>query len=292
MTGARTALWRGYDKAALDAQLSLASVHGLEAIFARRQEAARRARADLLHRSGIAYGDGASERFDFFPVIGARDAPVLVYIHGGFWRSLDAALFSFVARGFVTHGIACAILDYPLIPTVRLADILASCRRAIAWIHDHAEELGIARERVFVAGNSAGGHLTALLADRAWPSAHGLPADVVKGACAVSGLFELEPVRLSDQNDTLALTPEEVAALSPLRHVPRAAAPTIFAVGGDETQEFLDQNREGDAAWRRAGLACEHIEVAGTNHITVVLDALADPANKLNRALRAMIGVA
>jgi len=223
---ARMTIWRHYDKPALDAQFTLASVRDLDAIFARRLVAARQARAELLHRSGIAYGPHEAERLDVFPVPGTSDAPVLIYIHGGFWRSLDAATFSFIARGFVPHGVAAVILDYPLIPEVRLGDIVQSCRRAITWVHRNAAALGVSAERIHVAGNSAGGHLAALMADRAWPSSHGLPADAIKSACAISGLFELEPVRLSHENEILHLTTDEVAALSPQRHLPLRAAPT------------------------------------------------------------------
>lgn len=286
------AIWLNLDQAELNAQFELTGIRDLEGIFARRIAASVQARADFLHRSGVAYGPGPSDRLDLFPAAGTSDAPVMIFIHGGFWRSLDAALFSFVARGFVPHGAAVVVLDYPLIPGVRLADIVTSCRLAIAWVHRHARTFGASPDKLFVSGNSAGGHLAALLADRAWPTTAGLPDDVIKGACAMSGLYDLEPVRLSSQNDTLNLTGEEVERLSPSRQLPARAAKTIFAVGADETPEFLRQNRAIAEAWTAAGLPCAHDVVSAINHITIVLDAFAVPTHPLNIATRRLMGVA
>lgn len=286
-----TAIWRGYDQAALNAQFTLDTVRDREAIFARRLEASRQARADFLHRSGIAYGPGPADRLDLFPAA-QPGAPILMYIHGGFWRSLDAATFSFLARAFVPAGVTLAVIDYPLIPTVTMPEIVASCRRAVAWLARNAASFGASPDRLFVAGNSAGGHLTTMLADRGWPAEHGLPADVVKGACAISGLFELEPIRLCHEQEILKLTPQHVAQMSPARHVPRAAAPTLFAVGGDETQEFLDQNREIVAAWRKAGLAAVEDVVAARNHVTVVIDGFGQAGHPLHGAMLRMMGLA
>lgn len=286
------AVWQNLDQAGLNAQFELTSIRDLDSIFARRVVRSAQARADFLHRSGVVYGPGPSDRLDLFPAVAQGDAPVMIFIHGGFWRSLDAALFSFVAGGFVPHGAAAVILDYPLIPSVRLADIVASCRAAVAWVHRHARSFGASPDRIYLSGNSAGGHLAALLADRAWPRSARLPDDVIKGACAMSGLYDLEPVRLSSQNDTLSLTEDEVRRQSPSRHVPAAAATTIFAVGGDETPEFLRQNRMIADVWSAAGLSCEHVVVPAINHITIVLDAFAVPTHPLNIATRRLMGLA
>jgi arylformamidase len=122
--------------------------------------------------------------------------------------------------------------------------------------------------------------------DRAWLSSARLPADLIKGGTAISGLFDLAPVAASFQNEALGLTAGEVDRFSPLRRRPEIGAPLIVAVGGDETDEFLDQSARFAAQARRLGADVEHLVVPGTNHITVILDALADPAAPLNRAVR------
>jgi arylformamidase len=287
-----TRVYRHYSRAELDAQFALDTVPELEALFARRLKASARTRATLPHRRAVPYGPGPGETLDVFPAAGpGGPAPIQLFIHGGFWRSLDAATLSVVAGGFTPFGATTVVLDYPLIPTVRLGGIVDRCRAAVAWVYRHAAELGGDPDRLHVSGNSAGGHLVALLMDRSWPPALGLPADVIKGGTAISGLYDLAPVALSAQNDTLHLTPEEVAALSPIRHLPRAAGPLLLAVGALETAEFLDQTREYGAAWRRAGLLGEVLIIPETNHVTVVLDGLADSRSELNRAVRRQMGL-
>jgi arylformamidase len=202
---------------------------------------------------------------------------------------MSAEEFAFLARGFAPFGIALAVLDYPLIPTVRLGDVVAACRRAVSFIHRHGRAHGIDPDRIFISGNSAGGHLVAELMDRSWTGAAGLPADVVKGAAAISGLYDLRPVAASFRNDSLHLTAEEVAQFSPLLRQPQILAPTIVAVGGDETGEFLRQSADFAELVKSAGAPVEHLVVPGANHITVVLDDLADPAASLNQAVRQQI---
>jgi arylformamidase len=216
---------------------------------------------------------------------------VEIFIHGGFWLSMEAEQFSFLARGFVPYGAALVVIDYPLIPVVRLAGIVDACQRAVAYLHRHGTEHGLDSDRMFIAGNSAGGHLVAELMDRRWTREVGLPDDVIKGGAAVSRLFDLRPVAASLRNESLQFTLEEVKRFSPLLRRPEIRSPTIVAVGGDETSEFLRQSGDFAQLVRSMGAPVEHIVVAGANHITVVLDALADPDAPLNRAIRRQIGV-
>lgn len=287
-----TAIFRDYDQASLEAQFTLDMVPDLEGTFARRLRASAAARERYPCRLGVAYGDGPAETLDIFPAAaGSGSAPVLVFIHGGFWRFLDAATFSFLAAGFVPFGVAVVVIDYGLIPAVDLATIVDQCRRAVAWTRTNAASFGADPERLFIAGSSAGGHLTALLMDQAWPPALGLPADTVKGGTAISGLYDLEAVRLSAHNEALGWTPADVARFSPLRHLPQAAGPLLLAVGGAESREFLLQTEDYGAAWAGAGHACTTHIVPGANHISILLDVLADPSAALNRAVRRQIGL-
>lgn len=280
-------IFRDYDREGLEAQFTLDGVANLDQLMARRLRAAAVAREEFACELKVPYGDRPAATVDIFP---ARGAPILVFIHGGFWRSLDAATFSFLARGFVPFGVSLVVIDYPLIPDVALADIVDSCRRAVGWVRRNARRCGGDPERLYISGNSAGGHLVAMLMGR--PMAHGLPTDVVKGGCAISGLYDLEPVRLSRQNETLHFTAEEAADLSPIHHVPGAAGPLILSVGGAETREFLLQTEDYSEAWRNAGHNCQTIVVPGKNHIDVLLDGLAEPTSALNQAVREMIETA
>jgi arylformamidase len=281
-------VWRQYGQAELDAQFTLDSIDNLDALFARRAEAAERARATLPHRAGLRYGPGPAETLDFYPSSSPGPWPLLVFIHGGFWRSLDARSFAFVAEGYVGQGVAVAVLDYPLIPDVRLDDIVESCRRAVTWLHGHAESLGCDPSAIFVSGNSAGGHLVAELMERTWPATHAVPELVIAGGCAISGLFELEPVRRSAQNATLRFTPEEAERRSPARRVGRGA-PLLVSVGGAEAEEFIRQSQDFAAAWAEAGNRAELVIPAGADHITVVLDEFAVPESRLNAAMVTLI---
>ena len=276
----------------MDHQFSLDDVRDLETIFARRATAAQAALAAFDVERGIAYGMAPGERLNIFPPrnrVGA--APVQIFIHGGFWRSLDADLFSFLAPGFVPFGAVLVVIDYPLMPTVRMAELVEACRKAVRWTHANCARYGGDPDRIFISGNSAGGHLVAELMDRAWLRGTGLPEDLIKGGTAISGIFDLEPVTRSFQNDEIRLTAEEVRAFSPLRRQLDLAAPLIVTVGGDETEEFLRQSADFAQHAERCGAPVLNIPVPQTNHITVVLDALADPAQELNRAVRAQMGL-
>ncbi|WP_342361743.1 alpha/beta hydrolase [Terrarubrum flagellatum] len=290
MSDPRSAAARASEQRALDAQFTLDTIANLEDVFARRALAARSADGRYNIVRNIPYGDAPDQTLDFYPAARA-DAPVLVFIHGGFWSSMRAADFSFLADGFVPFGASLAILDYPLIPAVRMADIVESCRRAVAWIAREGRRHGMNPERIFVAGNSAGGHLVAELADRRWMKAEGLPLDIVKGGCAISGLFDLAPVAASFRNQLLQFAPEEVARFSPLWRPIDVGAPMIIAVGGRETEEFLRQSSEYANACR-ARVSVEYLIVEGTDHITVVLDAFANSGAELNRAMRRQMGLA
>jgi arylformamidase len=276
----------------LDAEFTLDMVRDLDALLARRAAAAATAYAQFPVVRALRYGPGAGETFHLFSSrFAGGPAPVEIFIHGGFWVSMEAEQFSFLARGFVPFGVALVVIDYPLIPTLRMAGIVDACRRAVTYVHRHGSEHGLDPDRIFITGNSAGGHLVAELMDRTWPREAGLPDDVIRGGAAVSGLFDLRPVATSFRNESLKFTPEEVERFSPLLRRPEIRSPTIVAVGGDETGEFLRQCEDFAQLVRSIGAPVEHIVVAGTNHITVVLDALADPDAPLNRAVRRQIGV-
>jgi arylformamidase len=286
-----TSIFLGYDRAALDRQYNnrakVADFADYLARYARESEATRRA---LRCRLDVAYGTKPGETLDVFPAPGSGPAPIHVFIHGGYWMALDKREFSFVARGLQPAGAAVVVINYALIPTVDMDELVRQCRASIAWVHANAGSFGGDRERIFVSGHSAGGHLTAMQLAADWP-AFGLPAEPIKGGCAISGLHDLDPIRLCYLNDTLKLTPEEARRNSPIYLAPRTRAPLLIPVGGDEGPEYHRQTETLAAVWGKYGVPCEVLDMAGINHFSIV-SQLEDPASELSRAIQRQMGLA
>ena len=283
-------IYRDYDQQALDAQLNLrARWPEFQDYFDRWAADSAVARQGLTARLDLAYGDTAGQKLDLFPARAADGPPpLLVFIHGGYWQALDKSDYSYLAPPFLDAGIAFASLNYDLAPEVSVEEIVRQVRAALAWLYREAAIGGYDRDRIFVAGHSAGGHLTleAMITD--WGSLHQLPPDLVKGGCAVSGIYELEPIRLSYQQEVLRLDPDMVARISPMRHPPAQAGPLICAVGSEETEEFLVQQREFLEVWRGAGLEARTVELLGRTHFSAV-DALGEASHPLFAAVRDLV---
>ncbi|MFC7433939.1 alpha/beta hydrolase [Hydrogenophaga bisanensis] len=238
----------------------------------------------------VAYGHGPGETLDLFLPprrAGAGLAPVMVFIHGGYWRSLDKADHSFVAKPFVEQGAVVVVPNYALCPSVTIPDIAVQMVRALAWTWHHIATHGGDPDRITVAGHSAGGHLAAMLLGALWPQWDAdLPASVVRNALSISGLFDLEPLRHTPfLQESLRLTPAQVRKASPSGW-PAPSAPagrgTLACVaGGDESAEFLRQNTLLQKAWGSSVVpVCETLP--GLNHFSV-LEALVDPSHRLHR---------
>jgi arylformamidase len=238
-------------------------------IFERWDKASSLAREGASRRLDIRYGDGLNETLDVYPTP-AANAPVLVFIHGGYWRALDKRSFSFVAPSFVQAGAMVVVPNYALCPAVTIEDIALQMVRALAWTWRHAALYGADPNRIVVSGHSAGGHLAAMLLCCNWKAvASDLPADLVRRALAISGLYDLEPLRHTPylQGD-LRLTPQTVRRASPA-FFPAPAGTLYAAVGALESDEFLRQNELICEQWgARSVPVCE--TVPGTNHLDVI----------------------
>lgn len=268
------ALYRGMDRAALDAAYNnRAAVRDYPAISAERQKRSNEVRAARRFRGDLAYGAGARERLDFFPAA-AAGAPLLAFIHGGYWQSNDKDASSFLVEGPLARGFAVALIEYTLAPDAPIDQIVAEVRRATDWLVAHAAEFGANRERLYISGHSAGGHLSATLLDH--------PA--VAGVLAISGLYDLEPIRLCYLNDKLRLTPESASRNSPLLHIPQRAAPCVVTVGAAELPELVRQSSQYAAALAERRLPVRHLPLAGHDHFSV-LEELAKPEGALCAAL-------
>ncbi|MCA0243921.1 MAG: alpha/beta hydrolase [Proteobacteria bacterium] len=256
--------------------------------WAETSAAAYSAPAALAVRRDLRYGDGPAETLDLFPAAG-RDAPLLVWIHGGYWRALGKRDQAFVAPPFVAAGAAVALLDYALCPAVRIEDIVRQTVQALAWLHRHAREHGIDPRRIVVAGHSAGGHLATMLLACQWPRVgDDLPRDLVGAALSISGVYELEPLRRAPfLAPDLRLDAAAVARLSPAR-LPPPRGPLAAVVGGRESEEFLRQHALIRRRWGDAVVpVCEVLP--GRNHMDV-LDDLIEPSARLHRLARGLLG--
>jgi arylformamidase len=248
-------------------------------IFARWSEQgamARRRRACLID---IPFGETPPERLDYFPT--RQDAaPLLVFIHGGYWRSLDKSDFSWLAPPFVQHGVALALLNYGLAPQTPIEDMVRQQLRALAWLYRNGDRLGFDPERIVVAGHSAGAHLAVMMMAALWPAFEAdLPRALVKGGLALSGTYDLAPlVQAPFVNVDLKLDARRARTLSPAFMPPATTAPLITAVGGLESSEFHRQTRLIASAWKDVHL--RDVPMRGVNHLTV-MDELANPASPL-----------
>jgi len=268
-----------------DARGSVDDFPGYMRRYAERAHAARR------HHPGsidLPYGPGVAERLDIFPAPGARLAPVFVFIHGGYWRALSKEDMHGVVPALTQAGVAVVALEYTLAPEATLAEIVREVRSAVAWLHAHGRVYGLDPDRIHVSGSSAGGHLAAMLMAPEWPARYGLPDNVIKGAVALSGLFDLRPLCDTVVNSWLQLTEAQAWALSPMSHVPPTSAPLILAVGEQETLGFKRQTQAMHALWQQHGLPVSMMEVDAADHFSIVFD-LADEKSGLFKATLDMI---
>jgi arylformamidase len=283
-------IFRDYDRAALDREYNnrgkVADFADYLARFPRESEATRR---QLAGRLDVAYGPSPAETLDIFPATGPGPAPIHVFIHGGYWMALDKRDFSYVARALQPAGAAVVVINYALIPAVDMDELVRQCRAAIAWVHRHARSFGGDPGRIFVSGHSAGGHLTAMCMATDW-AAWQTPPDVIRGGCAISGLYDLEPIRLCYLNDTLKLDVDTARRNSPTLRSPASRAPLLLPLGAAEGPEYRRQTEELAAAWRKHGVPCEILELAGINHFSIVAQ-LEDPGSELSRAILRQMGL-
>jgi arylformamidase len=257
------------ERAELDANYNLrAAVPAFQDWFDRYDRMSEALRGRMPGRPDLRYGASERQAVDLF-LPDAAQPPLLVFIHGGYWHSQDRKRFAFVAGPAVEAGAAVALLGYDLAPAVRVEQIVEQVRSGLAWLYRHGPELGVDRERLVVAGHSAGGHLAAMALATDWGT-RGLPADLIKGVCPISGIFDLEPIRRCYLNDVLAMDEAEAARNSPIQLRPQTRCPVVVAVGSDETPAFLEQSRRY-AEWLGGhGVACQLMVRPRLDHFSII----------------------
>jgi acetyl esterase/lipase len=265
------------DRAALDAAYNNTAAVGIAkrdqyvAGWASRGEAVRRSRDAKID---LRYGSAPRQRLDIFPC-GRPGTPTLAYIHGGYWQMNDKDPYAFFGEVLLPAGFNLALIEYTLAPEARMDQIVAEIRASMSWLIEHVKEHGGDPARVFVAGHSAGGHLTAVA----------MNDPRVAGGIAISGLYDLEPIRLNYLNDKLKLDPAEALRNSPIHHIPAQASPLVVAVGLGELPELIRQSEDYWKAWSGRGLLGKYLGLPGHDHFSV-LEELATRDGKLFAALQ------
>jgi arylformamidase len=281
-----------YDQRALDAAYDQAAyAQNREQLIKRRINESAIACRRIGEPERVAYGPAEIERIDIYQS-GRAAAPVFVFIHGGAWRSGRSQEFTTPAEMFLAAGAHYIIPDFALVQDVagNLMVLADQVRRAIAWVYENIAGYGGDPERLYIGGQSSGGHLAAVALTTDWQGDFNLPADIIKGGVCISGMYDLEPVRLSARSRYVAFDDATVAALSPIRHLDRLRVPLIVAYGTCETPEFKRQNREFAAAVTAAGKKVQLLVGEHYNHFELP-ETLGNPYGLLGRAALDLMGL-
>jgi arylformamidase len=281
-----------YDQAALDAAYDQAAYAlNREQLIERRISDSAIVRRRIGEAERLAYGPAEIERLDIYRSE-RRAAPVLVFIHGGAWRSGRSRDFAAPAEMFLAAGAHYVVPDFDWVQDVggSLMVLADQVRRAVAWVYQNAANFGGDPDRLYVGGQSSGAHLAAVALTTDWQRNFNLPAGIIKGGMCISGMYDLVPVRLSARSRYVAFDDATVAALSPIRHLDRLQAPLIVAYGTCETPEFQRQNREFAAAVEAAGKKVRLLVGEHYNHFELP-ETLGNPYGLLGRAALELMGL-
>lgn len=275
-------VYLNYTQAELDRNFSQAdwAPNRLQ-ILQRYGERSRITRQRLGEPERFAYGEGEVEAVDLFRAEN-DNAPVHVFIHGGAWRAGTAESYHFPADMFIDKGISYAALDFGNVQDIGLNGMIAQLRKAIAWVYKNSDMLGVDKNQIYISGHSSGAHLGGVLLVTDW-SEFDVPNDVIKGATLISGMYDLEPVRLSARASYVPFTDEIEDALSTQRHLERINTPVILAFGGLETEEFKRQTRGFARAMEDAGKVVELIFTERYNHFEI-MDDFGNPYGQVSAA--------
>jgi arylformamidase len=278
------------DDATINAQfMPRIAVPDHEAWLARDEKLAAETRRTRRHIADVAYGETRLQRLDVFPAENPN-APIQVFIHGGYWRALDKSGFSYLAEPLLAAGATTVLLNYDLCPTVTLDEIVQQVRRALIWVYRHAGLLGGDAERIHISGNSVGAHLCAMMLARDWRR-DPVPPDFIKGAVCITGIYDLEPVLRITANEDIRLTPDMVRRNSPLFMAPAVKCPVLVAVGGDEPEEWIKQSEAYADHLKRHGAPADYLRIPATHHFSIT-QSLIQPESLLGRAMLAQMGLA
>jgi arylformamidase len=248
----------------------------------KRAEQSRRVRESAKSWLGVPYGSSPREKLDIYAA-DQPGGPVLIYIHGGYWRSGSKEDNCNFVPVFTKRGALVVLVEYDLCPTVTISDIVRQTRSAIAWVYRNILRYSANPSKIYLSGHSAGGHLTSMALGHDWAS-EGLPRDLIKGAVATSGVYDLDMVMRISVQEQVRLTPELAQENSPFRHPPLPICPVIIAVGGAEPLGWQQMSQDFFKLCKESGVDCEYIVIPGANHYTMS-EHLADAESPLAQAM-------
>lgn len=236
----------------------------------------------------VAYGNSPRELLDIYAAE-RPSGPVLVYIHGGYWRSGSKEDNCNFVPTFTKRGATVVLVEYDLCPQVTVTDIVRQTRASIAWVCMNITRYGGNPAKIYVSGHSAGGHLTAMALANDWTIA-GLPQDCIKGAVATSGVFDLDMVMKISVQEQVRMTPEVAKLNSPFENPPRVKCPLVVAVGGAEPKGWQQMSMDYFNFCKAQGMNVEYLVVPGANHYTLS-ERLLDETNALTQAMIKQMGI-
>lgn len=286
------AVFLDYDQAELDRCYDQSNWAPNQSIVHERSDInSARSRTALGGCERLAYGPAEIEKLDLFRT-SKSNAPTMIYVHGGAWRSGASSRCHGPAEMFVHAGVNFIALDFSNVDEAggSLYPMIDQVRRAVAWVYRNAASFGADPEKLYVFGHSSGAHLTGNILTTDWPRDHGVPFTILKGGMVTSGMYELAPVRLSARSKYVNFTDAMVEDLSSIRHIDRLHCPVVVAYGDRESPEFQRQNREFAAAVEKAGKKVKLLVGQGYNHFEIA-ETLANPYGLLGRAALELIGV-
>ena len=286
----KSIVYMGYTATDLAIQLDVAkTIKDLPAYQQESAEMSHKVVTNLDCFKDVQYGNDEPQKLDIFPAAVDR-APILVDIHGGGWRSGSRNIRSFPASSVTKAGVMWVPIDYGLAPNYSIHQMVDHVRSAIVWLYHNVSKYGGDPSKLYVSGNSAGGHLTGCILMPNWHKNFGVPSDIIKGACAISGVYDLQALVHAEYgyNDELGMDIETAQNFSPLFNLPTKGCPLIVSYGAPEPNEFRRQSRVYYEAWKDGGFPATEIVVNGAHHFAMSRQ-MSDPNSALFQAVTKMI---